>query len=162
MLKLYLDTSVILKRYVTEEETELADDVFEKAETGEVTIAFSLWSIGEALGVLDEKRRRGWLTQSEFDQTLNLFSDELVKLMRLKALEVLPLQAPILTSTWSTIMNYPVCEADALQIITCNFSGCDFLLTDDEGLAQTSAKAGVNVINLSKDGVKLKKLLQTS
>ena len=54
MLKLYLDTSTIVKRYVAEPGTETVDAIFDKAETGELTIALSLWNIGEALGVLDE------------------------------------------------------------------------------------------------------------
>ena len=37
MLKLYLDTSAILKRYVNEPGTEMADEIFDKAETGELT-----------------------------------------------------------------------------------------------------------------------------
>jgi predicted nucleic acid-binding protein len=69
LLKLYLDSSVMLKRYVSEQGTETADILFDKAETGELAITFSLWNIGEALGVLDEKRRKGWLTEKEFRVT---------------------------------------------------------------------------------------------
>ena len=85
MLKLYLDTSALLKRYSsTNQKQKQYDVIFDKAETGELTIVTSLWNIGEALGVLDEKRRRGWLTEKEFKQTLTLFADEVSKLMRLK------------------------------------------------------------------------------
>lgn len=94
MLKLYLDSSVMLKRYLSEQGTETTDIIFDKAETGELTITFSLWNIGEAIGVLDEKRRKAWLTEKEFRVTLNNFADELVKLSRLKTLEVIPLLTP--------------------------------------------------------------------
>ena len=63
MLNLYLDTSAILKRYIAEPGTETTDIIFDKAEAGEIKITISLWNIGEALGVLDEKRRKGWLTE---------------------------------------------------------------------------------------------------
>ena len=89
MLRLYLDTSVMLKRYVTEQGTETTDIIYDKAETGELIITISLWNIGEDLGVLDEKRRRGWLTEKEFEQTLRIFADELFKLMRLKTIEII-------------------------------------------------------------------------
>jgi predicted nucleic acid-binding protein len=88
LLRLYLDTSAILKRYVTEPGTETTDIIYGKAETGELTITISLWNIGEALGVLDEKRRKRWLTEKEFEQTLKIFADELLKLIRLKTIEV--------------------------------------------------------------------------
>ena len=160
MPKFYLDTSIILKRYITEEGTDAADKIFEMAETGEAIINFSLWNIGETLGVLDEKRRKGWLTESEFERTRNLFADELVKLLRLKTLEIMPVQTAILTNTWTTIMNQHVYEADALQIITCAYTHCDALLTNDEKLAQTGRKAGLKTIDMSKDREELKNLIQ--
>jgi len=94
LLKLYLDTGAILKRYIIESGTNEIDLIFDKAEIGELTIITSLWNIGEALGVLDEKLRRGWLTEREFQQTMNLFADELLKLMRLKRLEITPVDTP--------------------------------------------------------------------
>jgi predicted nucleic acid-binding protein len=41
LLKLYLDTSTIVKRYVAEPGTETVDIIFDKAETGELIIACS-------------------------------------------------------------------------------------------------------------------------
>ena len=66
----------MLKRYVTEPGTETTDIIFDKAETGEFTISISLWNIGEALGVLDERRRKAWLTEEEFSQTLKNLGGE--------------------------------------------------------------------------------------
>jgi predicted nucleic acid-binding protein len=54
LLKLYLDSSVMLKRYLSEPGTETIDMIFDKAETGELAVTVSLWNIGEALGILDE------------------------------------------------------------------------------------------------------------
>ena len=162
MLKFYLDTSAILKRFITEPGTEIADSIFDKAETGELKLAFSLWNIGEALGVLDEKLRKGWITQEEFEKTLNLFADELVKLMRLKTLEIIPVQTSILASTWSLVMNYHIYEADALQIATCYCSQTDALLTSDDKLAQASRKSGLKTINVLKDEDELMNLIKES
>ena len=159
MLKLYLDTSTILKRYIDEPGTETTDIIFDKAEAGEIKITISLWNIGEVLGVLDEKRRRGWLTEKEFEQTLNLFAEELVKLIRLKTIEIIPVQAPILTNTWNLVLSHHVYEADALQITTCSYNSNDALVTSDEKLTQTSRKIGIKTINLPKDELDLKNLM---
>ena len=159
MLRLYLDTSVMLKRYVTEQGTETTDIIYDKAETGELIITISLWNIGEALGVLDEKRRRGWLTEKEFEQTLRFFADELLKLMRLKTIEIIPVQTPILTNTWNLVLSHHVYEADALQITTCSYNSNDALVTSDEKLAQTGRKIGIKTIHLPKDELDLKNLM---
>ena len=156
MRKLYLDTSVMLKRYVTELGTETADIIFDKAETGELTITISLWNIGEALGVLDERRRKAWLTEEEFDQTLKNFAGELLKLIRLNALEVIPVSTPVLTDTWNTVMTSHIYEADALQIATCEQSKSDALITADEKLAKTSHKLGLKTYHITKDENDLK------
>ena len=159
MLKLYLDSSIMLKRYVTEAGTETTDVIFDKAETGELTITVSLWNIGEALGVLDEKRRRGWLTEKEFRVVLNNFADELVKLLRFKTLEVIPLLNPILTDTWELLMNHHIYEADALQITTCIRNKNDALISGDKKLVETSRKIGLQTFHITKDEQKLKHLL---
>jgi predicted nucleic acid-binding protein len=161
LLKLYLDTSVMLKRYVTEPGTDVADEIFDKAETGELTITVSLWNIGEAIGVLDEKRRRKWITEEEFKQTLKNLADELIKLMRLKTLEVIPVHTPILTDTWDTVMTYHIYEADALQISTCKHTKNDALISADETLAKTS-KETVRTYHITKDKEQLRQLIQES
>lgn len=160
MLKLCLDTGAFLKRYITEAGTEAIDLIFDKAEIGELAITISLWNIGEALGVLDERQRRGWLTDREFQQTLNLFADELVKLMRLKSLEITPVQTSTLTNTWNLIMNYHLYEADALQLTTCNYNNNDALITSDKKLAKTSKEMGIKTILIPNDEVELKALIQ--
>ena len=159
MLKLYLDSSIMLKRYITESGTETTDIIFDKAETGELIITVSLWNIGEALGVLDEKRRKGWLTEKEFRVTLNNFADELVKLIRLRTLEVIPLLTPILTDTWELLMSHHIYEADALQITTCIHNKNDALISGDEKLVETSRKIGLKTFHITKDEQKLKHLL---
>jgi uncharacterized protein len=151
LLRLYLDTSAMLKRYVTELGTETTDIIYDKAETGELTITISLWNVGEALGVLDEKRRKGWLTEKEFEQTLKLFADELFKLMRLKTIESIPVHTQILTDTWNLLMTHHVYEADALQMATCMHSKNDALISSDEKLVRISRKTGLKALQIPKD-----------
>ena len=158
-MNLYLDTSVILKRYVTEPGTGIVDIIFDKAETGDLIITISLWNIGEALGVLDEKRRKSWLTEKEFNRALNNFAEELVKLIRLKTLEVIPVSSAILTDTWNLLMNYHVYEADALQITTCMRTKNDALISSDEKLVETSRKAGLQAFHVIRDEQKLSRLV---
>jgi uncharacterized protein len=159
LLKLYLDTGAFLKRYTVEPGTEAIDTIFDKAETGELTIVTSLWNIGEALGVLDEKRRRRWLTDTEFKQTLTLFADEMLKLMRLKTLEITPIYTSILTSAWNVIMGCHIYEADALQITTYTYNASKALITSDKRLSQISKETGIKTILIPNDEHELKVLI---
>jgi len=161
LLKLYLDSSVLLKRYVTESGTEITDEIFDRAEAGELTIVVSLWNIGEALGVLDERRRRGWLSRKEFAQALESFVGEIVKLMELKTLEVIPVHTPILTEAWDTVMTRHIYEADALQISTCNYSKSNALISADGKLCEASNEAGVKAFHITEDE-KLRQLIQNA
>ena len=58
---IYLDSSAIVKRYVTEEETNRIDKIYEKAHTGKIRLSFSVWNIGETAVVLDKYHSRGLL-----------------------------------------------------------------------------------------------------
>ena len=59
MLKIYLDSSALTKRYLYEAGSSAVDEIFRGAEAGDLVVAFSIWNIGEVLGVLDARRRRG-------------------------------------------------------------------------------------------------------
>ena len=55
----YLDTSAIVKRYVEEPGSEVISGIYNKVLSGELKLAFSVWNIGEVLGVLDKYFKRG-------------------------------------------------------------------------------------------------------
>lgn len=160
MLKLYLDSSTILKRYVTEPGTQTTDVIFDKAETGALTLTISLWNIGEVLGVLDERRRKKWLTEEEFAQSLKNLADELVKLMRLRVLQFIPILSSILIETWSLIMSHHIYEADALQITSCIHSQSNAIISSDKKLVETSRKLGLMAYHVTDDEEKLKSLIK--
>jgi predicted nucleic acid-binding protein len=62
--------------------------VYDRAEAGELSAVVSLWNFGEVLGVLDGRLRSGRLSGIEFREALRVFSDELLKLVRLRVLEM--------------------------------------------------------------------------
>ena len=57
----HLDTSAIVKRYITENGTDKVDELYEEAHAGKIRISFSLWNIREVAVVLDKYCRRGTL-----------------------------------------------------------------------------------------------------
>lgn len=157
MLKPYLDSSAIVKRYVTEPGSSAVDFVFDRGEAGEAYIATSIWNIGEVLGVLDERRRRGWLSEDEFTKASESFASEMVKLLRLRVLEVVPILTPILVEAWSLILSEHIYEADALQVQTCIYCG-GVLLSGDKSLINVALRKELSAANV-EDEDKVKDLL---
>jgi len=157
-MKIYLDSSAIIKRYVLETGSSTVDYIFDRSWAGEAFIASSLWNVGEVLGVLDERRRRGWLDQSEFKEILESFVGETIRLVRLKALELLPVPTPILIETWPLILNEHIYEADALQVQASMHSGSDVFLSGDKELIRVALKTGLKAVNI-EDEEKVKELL---
>jgi len=159
LLKLYLDTSAVLKRYLAEAGTDVADEIFDKAEAGELVISVSLWNIGEVLGVLDAKRRQSWIDEKEFKIALTSFAEELVKLIRLKTLEIVPILTSVVTDAWNLVLEHHVYEADALQIATCFYGKNHALVSGDEKLVKISRKTGLQAFNVTREGQELLHLL---
>lgn len=59
-MRIYLDSSAILKRYLRERGTEKVKKVYLEALNGEATLHLSTWNIGEIIGALGKYHRRGW------------------------------------------------------------------------------------------------------
>jgi len=151
LLKPYLDSSVIVKRYVSEPGSSSVDLVFDKGEAGEICLATSIWNFGEVLGVLDEKLRRGWLAEDEFKTALENFASEMARMARLKVLEVVPVVTPILVDSWPLILRQHIYEADALQIQTCIYCGGDVFLSADKDLIDLAMKRGLKALDVEKE-----------
>ena len=162
MPKFYLDSSAIVKRYVSEPGTKAIDLIFDGAEGGEHIIAFSLWNLGEVFGVLDERLRRGWLSEREFTQTLGMLSNEVIRLMRLRALEIVPVFASTLVEAWGIILDQHVYESDALQITTCRHTRSDALLSSDENLVRASKKLSLRAFDIVKEEQELREFAKPS
>lgn len=155
MLKVYLDSSAMVKRYISEPGSSAIDHVFDKCWTGELSIATSIWNIGEILGVFDIRRRRKWLSEDEFRNVLRSFVIEIIRLLRLRALEILPILTSMLVEAWPLILKEHIYEADALQVQTCAYSGCNMFLSADKELVNVALGTGIKAMNVEdENGVK--------
>jgi predicted nucleic acid-binding protein len=56
--RIYLDSSIVVKRYVEEPGSNTVKQVYRRAYAGEVKLVFSLWNVGEVLGAFDRARSR--------------------------------------------------------------------------------------------------------
>ena len=133
-MKVYLDSSAIVKRYVREEGTETVSEIYEKAFDGDVVLSFSMWNIGEVLVALDKYYRRGVLSREDFALVLAGFRRETKRLLKLGLLKVVPVRSRLLVSTWKLVLRHGIYVADALQIVSARYAKADLMVTGDKRL----------------------------
>jgi len=146
--RVYLDSSVILKRYLKEDQSEKAAELYLKAYAGEHVICFSLWNIGEVLGVLDRARRLRRLSRAEHALTRTRFISETRRMIRLGVCGVLPLKTTVLKEAWSIVEAQHIYEADALQLASAKMADANLFYTSDQTLHKIATKMGLNSVCL--------------
>jgi len=147
----YLDTSSLLKRYIEEKGSEVVDKLYKESETGNIKTVFSVWNVGEALGVLDRYRRRNLLSDDEFETAIKGLISESLKMCRLDSLEILPITSISLVESWFLVLKHQIYVADALQISSSKESQCSLFLAADSKLIQIAIKEKLNAVNIETD-----------
>lgn len=161
-MKLYLDTSAWVKRYLPEEGSSEMDIVFEKATLELHKLVASLWNVGECLGAFDKRRRKGEIKESEFKKVVQSFSGETTELVERGSFLLVPVSAGLLAQSWKIVLNEHMHQADALQLKTSITEECDILLTADEELVEVAEKLELKAISIEKNEgqTKLRELLR--
>ena len=157
MARLYLDSNVIVKRYIAERGSESVAEIYQRSDTKEIGICFSIWNIGETVGVIDQYQRRGWITEGQFTGAISGLAGETLRLMRIEALELLPVGSSELSETWDLIRRYHIYQGDAVQIIACKSSKADKLISADKMLLDVAEKEGLPSVNV-EDGHAMEEL----
>ena len=147
-MKVYLDSSAIVKRYVLEDGSGMVEEAYLEALNGISTLHFSVWNIGEVLGALDTYYRRKWFDSEDYVAVRESFVMETVRLIKLGVAEMVPVRSRLLAESWLLSEKYHVYEADALQVVSAKHLGADKLLSGDKRLVGISEKEEVNAVYL--------------
>lgn len=150
-----------MKRYVEEKSSEVLDKVYEEAEAGRSGVTFSVWNLGEAIGVLDRYLARGLISEKDLNTALRSLTSESMKMAKLGALRMLPMTSKSLIESWMLVLRHHVYEADALQIASSKEVGCNLFLAADQRLVQVARKEGINALDVEKEREKaLKQIIE--
>jgi len=159
VLKVYLDTSSVVKRYVNETGSEQVDLIYAKAEAGSWQIVISLWNIGEVLGVLDRYRSRKLIDNEALMKSTANFLAESEKMIRLGSMQILPLALSILTETYSLTLKHHIYEADAVQVATSKLSESKLFLSADRFLLSAAQAENIEALNIETDAERIRNLM---
>ncbi len=129
----YLDTSALVKRYVSEPGSNVVDSMFSKCYRGISKISFSYWNVAEAAVVFDKYERRLDLNARELLRNLVREMETLARLRRLVIVDISP---QILKETIKLVLKHHIYVADALQVASAIKTGSSILVTGDKDLAR--------------------------
>ncbi len=146
----YLDTSAIVKRYIVENGSDIVNELYEKCLNGDLILSFSIWNIGETIGVFDKYYRRGWITREDYENVTLKFKIETRRLIKLKLLKIVPVKSSLLVKTWPLMIKYHVYEADALQIVSAKTLNAR-LVTGDNMLNNIAVREGLDTLYLGEN-----------
>lgn len=141
--RVYLDTSMLVKRYVKEEGSEIADEFFHMAQRGEATLCLSEINLGEAAVVFDKySRRMGIDARASMETMLS----ELERLERSAAVEIYPVDSNLIRRAIKTVLTYHVYISDAIQLDTCTVAGGTVFCSADRELNSVARGLGIATV----------------
>jgi hypothetical protein len=141
--RVYLDTSILIKRYVKEENSDVADTYFHMAQRGETIICLSEINLGEAAVVFDKYSRRMGIDANIRLQTM---LNELRGLERSSSVEIYPVSSYIIRKALKTVLEQHLYIVDALQLETCVEASCTKFCSADKELNATARRLGIETI----------------
>ncbi len=141
----YLDTSALVKRYVSELGSDVVDEIFSNAYRGLNVLAFSYWNIAEAAVVFDKYERRLGLDARNLLRNLLREVRTLAKLNRVIIVRINPL---IIREAVKLVFKHHIYIADALQVVSAIRSSSTKFVTGDKGLADVAKVEGLKTLYL--------------
>ena len=136
----YLDTGILIKRYVKEENSNLADRYFYKAQRGETVICLSEINLGEAAVVFDQYSMK---TGIDARKRLQAMLSELILLERSSSVEIYPVSSKIIRKAVETVLEQHLYIVDAIQLETCIEAGKTVFCSADRVLNAAARKLGI-------------------
>ncbi|MHB1709697.1 MAG: type II toxin-antitoxin system VapC family toxin [Thermoplasmataceae archaeon] len=138
-----LDTSMLIKRYVKEENSDIADTYFHMAQRGETVICLSEINLGEAAVVFDKYSRR---TGIDAKIRLQTMLSELRGLERSSSVEIYPISSYLIRKAIKTVLEQHIYIVDAIQLETCfEAHGTTFCSADKE-LNAIAKRLGIETV----------------
>ena len=144
---IYLDTSAFVKRYHTEEGSEVVNKIFDEGKKGNKKIHISYWVISETVNALDKHFNRGGFTKEELKKVMGSLFYDIYSGIKEGYLIVSEISPEILTASWDYIIEEHLSAGDALHLVTALYHGCTEFMAADKKLLRVAEKKGFKVIN---------------
>ncbi|MGB9658920.1 MAG: type II toxin-antitoxin system VapC family toxin [Nitrososphaerales archaeon] len=142
----YLDSSSVVKRYIKEPGSSIIRDIYLKAYSAELTLAFSSWNIGEVLGAFDKALMKNILNPEDFLKAKSRFLLEAKRLLKLGVLRLVPVRFKLLIKSWDILEKHHIYQADALQIASAKSVNATKFFTGDKRVYEVAKAEGLTTV----------------
>ena len=138
-MRIYLDTSALVKRYCEEVGSDVVNEVFESSNE----IITSYWTLAEAIAAIDKKVAKRQISEEEKDFVIHvLFSDVLIRVTFMK------ISNEFIEAILEGILAYHLSADDALQLFSCIVSLSPIFLAADKGLIRAAKEEGLKAFDV--------------
>ncbi|UCG04078.1 MAG: type II toxin-antitoxin system VapC family toxin [Candidatus Heimdallarchaeota archaeon] len=155
---IYLDSSIIVKRYIQEEGTSFADFLFDRASQGYFTLALNLLNVGEVLGVFDQYLRRNWVDQEAFNKMMAKFVDETLRLLRINQLVILPTLSSLQMDSWTFVLKHRLYIVDAIQISSSKRLKANYFCSGDKYITNIASELDLEVYKPENESAMIQRI----
>jgi len=151
-MRIYLDTSALVKRYCEEVGSDVVNDIFES----DNEIVTSYWTLAEAIAAIDKKVAKRQISEEERDFVISvLFSDVLNRMTFVK------ISNEFIEAIIERVLAHHISADDALQLFSCIVSVSQIFLAADKSLIRAAKEEGLNAFDVEngEEREKLRRLL---
>jgi len=157
-MRIYLDTSALIKQFSSEERSDIINLIFQKCRRGELTIVTSYWSLLEAMAAIDRKYyQRHEIRIDERDSVLQTLLAYSYGLGFEETVELVPIPSETHLARMISIIitNKHLSADDSLQLVSARIGECElFILADNRFakiLKEDEAEEKFKVYNIIND-----------
>jgi predicted nucleic acid-binding protein len=152
--RVYFDTSAVIKEFVPEVGSDLVDDTSNAARDDKLQVIMSIWSINEAVAVIDRLTRRPLdpLSIAEQQQIMATFVERVKATSDKAAFRIAPIEHPLVANSRLLIDEMHISADDALHVYTGWIYDCDFFYIHDNKIVNRLKAASIEGMNITDLG----------
>jgi predicted nucleic acid-binding protein len=139
-LRLFLDTSALVKTYIDEAGSDHLDQLLAAADS----VAVCALAEVEVLSTIARKRRQKLISATGYEQV----KQELIA--DLQTFEVIPVERSVLDGAIRLLEQFPLRGADAIHLAAARSANIDLFVTSDLEQRAAAEGAGLNVLDPTK------------
>ncbi|MFX1513515.1 MAG: type II toxin-antitoxin system VapC family toxin [Promethearchaeota archaeon] len=147
-MNVYLDSSAILKRYLDEIGTNIADIIFDKAQSALVTIIYNILNTGEVIGIFDKLLNMKKISEKEYKSSIEKYFGETLRLLDIKTLNVMPCKTSYIIDSWDYVTKFHLYIVDALQLATAIETKASLFISGDKRLVKVAKELSLLSYNI--------------
>lgn len=130
-MRIYLDSSALVKKFSKEEGSEIIEEIFKKCEGGKLVLVVSQWTINECITAFDKSFKRGDIDGYQMNSDIIDLVSLIENLRRKGCVEIVPIYDDTITQSVGFIRFNHLSADDSLHALCAMLGSSNMLLMHD-------------------------------